>query len=90
MRLFSRLFSIAFPALLLPLGALIVAAVNAVLVFPTYQPGASESLALDRLTRPVTTLSTARSRFMAFIARLGLHALFVGTGSRFDPGRAVA
>lgn len=90
MRLFSRLFSIAFAALLLPLGSLIAAAVTVVIdAVPPCQPGAAETLALDRLTRPVANLPTVRSRFMAFIARLDLHDLFNGAAFRFDPGRVL-
>lgn len=91
MRFLHRSLIALFFAPLIALAGFISVTVRAVAdVFPSYQPGAAESLALDRVTRPVAVLPTVRSRFMAFVDRLGLHDLFNGAGFRFDPGRAAA
>lgn len=80
MRYLMRLFAVAFAVLISPVTFFARAVM--------YQPSPAETLAFDRLTRPVVVLPTVRSRFTAFIERLRTHDLFAA--GHFDPGRCLA
>lgn len=80
MRYLMRLLSIAFAIMVWPLTATLAAF--------SYQPSAHESLALDRMAKPVAVLPAARSRFRAFVDSARAHADF--SAGHFDPGRLAA
>lgn len=80
MSVIMRLLSIAFAFVFWPFTAIAAAF--------TYQPNARESLALDRMAKPVAVLPAARSRFRAFVDSALAHADF--SAGHFDPGRMAA
>lgn len=80
MRYMLRLLSIAFAILFAPVAAIFSAF--------SYQPSAHESLALDRMAKPVAVIPAMRSRFRAFVDGVRSHADF--TAGHFDPGRMAA
>lgn len=79
-----RSFSMFLSFLIWPFSALFRAIEY---VWPTYQPDARTSLALDRLV-DAAIQPVQRSRFAAFLKRALGHDLF--TAGHFDPGRSAA
>lgn len=86
MRYMLRLLSIAFAFLAMNFGTAIAAIART--VTDLYQPTARESLAIDRLVKPVAIIPAMRSRFRAFIDNARNHVDF--SAGHFDPGRMAA
>lgn len=84
----SRLLSIALAAFVWPAAFMSDIAQVVFDYMPSFRPEACESIALDRVARPVAILPALRSRFRAFIDGARSHADF--TAGHFDPGRLAA
>lgn len=90
---YTRLFSLAFAALLFvvttPLTIISdVVSYAARCVTDLFQPTARESLALYRLVHHVAVIPAMRSRFRAFVENARAHVDF--SAGHFDPGRIAA